>query len=193
MSTISPSQTGPLFLADHPALDFINTVMMQDGQPQDYLQSDDDVRRWLEQANLAVKTTDQPAKPGALLKEALALREIIRKMVAQKKAGENVKPEAINRYLAAAQSAQQLIVKENGTLHLTRQFSGKTPVEMLAPLAEQAALLMADPQFTLVKACEHPECSLWFYDRTKAHRRRWCSMAVCGNRAKVARFREQKR
>ncbi|MDX3854896.1 CGNR zinc finger domain-containing protein [Streptomyces sp. AK02-01A] len=28
---------------------------------------------------------------------------------------------------------------------------------------------------------------LWFYDRTKSHRRRWwwCSMETCGNRTKV--------
>jgi predicted RNA-binding Zn ribbon-like protein len=34
---------------------------------------------------------------------------------------------------------------------------------------------------------------LWFFDRTKSHRRRWCSMAVCGNRHKAARFRASRR
>jgi len=55
------------------------------------------------------------------------------------------------------------------------------------------ALMLADEHFALTRKCEHPECTLWFYDRTKAHRRRWCSMALCGNRAKVARFRQQQK
>jgi predicted RNA-binding Zn ribbon-like protein len=42
-----------------------------------------------------------------------------------------------------------------------------------------------------VRRCEGVDCVLWFYDRTKAHRRRWCSMEGCGNRAKVARFRSR--
>jgi len=37
-----------------------------------------------------------------------------------------------------------------------------------------------------VKACQNPQCVLLFYDTTKNHARRWCSMAACGNRAKVA-------
>ncbi|WP_246856811.1 CGNR zinc finger domain-containing protein [Brenneria corticis] len=64
---------------------------------------------------------------------------------------------------------------------------------MLGPIAELAASLISEKSFELVRKCEHPECSLWFYDRTKAHRRRWCSMALCGNRAKVARFRRQQK
>ena len=39
---------------------------------------------------------------------------------------------------------------------------------------------------SLVKACQNPQCVLFFYDTTKNHARRWCSMAACGNRAKVA-------
>lgn len=193
MSLSTPSHSAPWFLADHPALDFINTVMMQDGQAQECLHTNEDVVHWLAQAGLDAETTGNAAKPGALLKEALLLREAIRQAVAQRKAGNAIETAAINRCLAAARVHQQLFPDEAGALQLTRRFTAKNPVEMLAPLAEQAALLLADPHFSLVKACEHPDCTLWFYDRTKAHRRRWCSMALCGNRAKVARFREQKK
>ena len=43
--------------------------------------------------------------------------------------------------------------------------------------------------FDLVRLCEGKACVLWFYDRTKGHRRRWCTSTGCGNRAKVAAFR----
>ena len=67
------------------------------------------------------------------------------------------------------------------------------PEGVLAPLAEAAADLLANADFDLVRHCEGVDCVLWFYDRTKAHRRRWCSMQVCGNRNKVAGFRARRR
>ena len=63
--------------------------------------------------------------------------------------------------------------------------------QLLAPLAEAAAHLLATADFTLVRKCEDHACTLWFLDRTKSHRRRWCSMALCGNRNKVAAFRQR--
>jgi predicted RNA-binding Zn ribbon-like protein len=45
--------------------------------------------------------------------------------------------------------------------------------------------------FNLVRKCEDSDCVLWFVDKTKAHRRRWCSMPLCGNRNKVASFRQR--
>ncbi len=52
--------------------------------------------------------------------------------------------------------------------------------------------LLVEGDFELVRNCEHPDCILWFYDRTRSHKRRWCSMATCGNRYKAARFRERR-
>jgi predicted RNA-binding Zn ribbon-like protein len=39
------------------------------------------------------------------------------------------------------------------------------------------------------RICGDPTCSLVFYDRSRNHSGRWCSMAVCGNRNKVRAFR----
>ena len=48
-------------------------------------------------------------------------------------------------------------------------------------------------QPALIKRCAGTDCSLWFVDRTKAHGRMFCSAAACGNRAKVAAFRQRQR
>jgi predicted RNA-binding Zn ribbon-like protein len=48
---------------------------------------------------------------------------------------------------------------------------------------------MCHADFRLIRACEGSACTILFLDRTKAHARRWCSMAICGNRAKVAAYR----
>jgi predicted RNA-binding Zn ribbon-like protein len=63
------------------------------------------------------------------------------------------------------------------------------PTELLHPIAAAAADLICHQDFRLIRACEGPACMLLFLDRTKAHARRWCSMAVCGNRAKAAAHR----
>jgi predicted RNA-binding Zn ribbon-like protein len=64
---------------------------------------------------------------------------------------------------------------------------------LLVPVAEAMAELLETGDYQLVRRCENPNCTLLFYDRTKSHRRRWCSMAICGNRMKVAAFRARQR
>lgn len=192
MSTLSFPQAA-LFLADHRALDFLNTVALVDGQPCDFWHSDEDVGAWLVAAGFTAgeKATDR--LPGELLKEARALREMIRMLVAQKKAGEAVDAQPLNQFLAAVSSIKKLVADEQGGLDVETCYTGSTAARLLGPVAELAAGLIARAPFELVRQCEHPECTLWFYDRTKSHRRRWCSMALCGNRAKVARFRQQQK
>jgi predicted RNA-binding Zn ribbon-like protein len=62
---------------------------------------------------------------------------------------------------------------------------------LLVPPAHAAADLLAHGDPALVRNCAGPACTLRFYDRTKAHQRRWCSMAVCANRAKARAHRER--
>jgi predicted RNA-binding Zn ribbon-like protein len=182
---------GPWFLADHPALDFINTEAIVEGQPHDFWQTDQDVEAWLQQAGLEADGPTPPYEPGALLQAARQLRQIIRDNVQQHKAGEGVDIQALNAWLGEATSSLQL-TGEPGALQLRRVYAGESVMQRLGQVAERAAMLLTQEDFSRVRACEHPACTLWFYDRTKAHRRRWCSMALCGNRAKVARFRAVK-
>jgi predicted RNA-binding Zn ribbon-like protein len=60
---------------------------------------------------------------------------------------------------------------------------------VLAPVAEEMARLLIEEDLSLVRQCGGDDCTIVFLDRTKAHKRRSCSMAACGNRAKVAAFR----
>jgi predicted RNA-binding Zn ribbon-like protein len=65
--------------------------------------------------------------------------------------------------------------------------------ELLAIIAAQIAVLIAHEDSRLVKHCAGAACTLRFLDRTKPHRRMFCSAAACGNRAKVAAFRNRQR
>ena len=59
---------------------------------------------------------------------------------------------------------------------------------LLAAVARSAAEIIAEGSSAPLRICSNPACGLFFYDTSRTHRRRWCSMARCGNRHKVATF-----
>jgi predicted RNA-binding Zn ribbon-like protein len=58
----------------------------------------------------------------------------------------------------------------------------------LWPIARSAAELLASEELQYVRACASKTCEWLFLDVSKNHRRRWCDMTTCGNRAKFRRF-----
>jgi predicted RNA-binding Zn ribbon-like protein len=188
-SAASSPSLEPFVLADHPVLDMLNTLAAMDGAPVEFWRSDEDVQAWLDRTGWAVPKV-RFAK-GELLQAALTLRETVRGLVERRKAGGQGSPDVLNRFLATP-SYQQLDWPASGEPRLENVWATATAEQYLAPLAEAAAKLLVEGDFNLVRECEHPDCVLWFYDRTKSHRRRWCSMALCGNRHKVAEFRKRK-
>ena len=67
------------------------------------------------------------------------------------------------------------------------------PDKLLLPLAQAIGKFICRNDFKNVKPCKGHKCILWFLDISHNHTRNWCSMAVCGNRAKAAAFRERKK
>ncbi|HEY1996991.1 CGNR zinc finger domain-containing protein [Paraburkholderia sp.] len=182
-----------LMLADDPALDFMNTVAQGADGPHEYLQKNKDVVDWLKAMGY-LETGDQPScKREVLADTAQALREVIRRLVMQRKSGKKVDINALNAYLMRGRYRVELVRRPDGTLEVRHEHEKDTPEQLLMQVAEAAAELLATGDFDLVRKCEAEDCVLWFYDRTKAHRRRWCSMALCGNRHKVAKFRERQK
>ncbi|GGY41172.1 CGNR zinc finger domain-containing protein [Pseudoduganella albidiflava] len=186
--TVDPA--GPPLLADHLALDLLNTEARADGAAVEFWHTGDDVLRWLARQGI-VPAPGAPVDPAALLAQARALRALARELVGRHKEGKPADAGALNAYLHAYLSAPHLARDREGRLVLGRVPRGDTIAALLGPVAEAVAQLLADGDFALVRQCEHPDCVLWFYDRTKAHKRRWCSMALCGNRHKAAQFRKK--
>ena len=182
-----------LLLAGHPALDFLNTRMRVNRELVDFLQSDEDVLRWLEQAALPVAKIRPYTAPISLVDAARTLRENIRSLVEKRKAGQRGDPSVLNGFLAEAKSHPRLVWNKPRSLTIERVRRQDTPAGILAPVAEAAADLLATYDFTLVKRCEDETCVLWFSDQTKSHHRRWCSTVLCGNRHKVAAYRKRRR
>ncbi len=178
-------------VGDHAALEMLNTVLSVDGELVDSWQSDGDVQRWLVRMGLPGDVEGAARRPLALLRAGRSLREAIRELVEKRKAGKRAETWVINEFLKKSESRLELVSKKDGSYALERRWMTATAEQALAPLAEAAAELLAKGDFKLVRRCEGEQCVLWFYDRTKSHHRRWCSMAVCGNRHKVAAFRKR--
>jgi predicted RNA-binding Zn ribbon-like protein len=177
------------FVGDDLAINFINTRRIVEGQLTDTLQSDSDVKAWIMRLEVPVAKGLLPFGNGVLLKGARQLREIALAAVQNRKSGKKPSLVALNRFLADAPSHAVLTTDDERTIRVTRVYGKETVEAFLAPVAEAVGDLLANGDFNLVRHCEGNACVMWFYDRTKGHRRRWCTSTGCGNRAKVAAFR----
>lgn len=190
---VSAAPQAPL-LGDHLAMDLINTQARSHGQLHDFWMTGDDVLQWLARCGITPAPDAGQVDLAALLAQARALRALAQQLIMRRKDGKDGKEgdiDGLNRYLQAYLSAPQLERAADGQLVLSRRARANALACLLGPVAEAVAQLLAEGDFTLVKQCEHPDCILWFVDRTKAHKRRWCSMALCGNRYKAAQFRKK--
>ena len=201
-----PDRPSPFFIGDHLALDFLNSIASPRDVPVEWLRDGWDLVDWLEQANVIAldvvarfrASKDQRAL-DAVAAKAREFRDWLRGFVTRHM-GKPLTPGAakalgpLNELLAG--DASYPVVEAAGgeqALRLRRVRRWESPDELLHPVAEAAADLVCSVDFRLIRACEGSVCSLLFLDRTKAHGRRWCSMAVCGNRAKAAAHRARKR
>ena len=75
----------------------------------------------------------------------------------------------------------------------TLEPEGEAVVAAFARLVAIAFLASFDGRFEHLKLCAAEDCRAVFYDRSKNHSGRWCSMEVCGNRAKVRAWRERQK
>jgi predicted RNA-binding Zn ribbon-like protein len=178
------------WLGGRPALDFVNSRRERWRRGVDCLVSDDDVVKWLAAAGLLV--TSVPL-PRGLLAEARELREAIDAGVRAIVAGRPMPREEIrliDAWLVLAGTQPTLTVDADGRPHLGERAATDSARRALGLIALDAARMLGDErERRRVRICAADSCSARFYDRSPAARRRWCSMALCGNAAKARRHR----
>jgi predicted RNA-binding Zn ribbon-like protein len=191
-----------MFVADSVGLDFLNSIATPVDVPVDWIDDGLGLLTWLREARLVpgevleeFRRSAMPGELDAVAAQARALREWFRSFV-QERMGAPLSSrhltalEPLNRLLARDQSYLKIVARrgEDGDparkIVLAPERRWSSPESLLQPIGEVLARLVSEEDFTQVKACEGANCTLLFADHTKGHRRRWCSMAVCGNRAK---------
>jgi predicted RNA-binding Zn ribbon-like protein len=193
----------PLFIGNHPAIDFLNTTFAPEGQPVETIGDGRAFLEWMAAAGLlqapAASRLRRRLGTGAMdaaAAEARKVREWARawldrwRMAPRRDYRQEIG--TLNRLLGGAVLNRE-VVADDGGFKVIEQTRLDDTDALLALVAAQIADLITTEQPSLVKRCEGPGCTLWFLDRTKAHARRFCSAAGCGNRAKVAAFRERQR
>lgn len=212
MADVRPA---PFFIGDDLALDFLNSVATPREQQIEWLGDGSDFVAWLKQAGAVPANVLAHLKPNtafraldAVASQARELREWFRTFVADH-AGAPLGPAALrelaplNQLLGRDESYRQIALVapnvpdeadggENRALRWQHNRRWRTPEMLLLPIADAIGDLVCRKDFTLVRKCEGPSCTLWFHDVSKRHARRWCTMAVCGNRAKAAAHRARR-
>ncbi len=192
---------GFLFLGNNAILDFLNTRPVQDGEGLELLPNFDAVLRWFQAAGLLTpwevpglkRRWRRSRKAQQAHKQMLDFRERLRNAVLSWEAGQPVHPamiEEINRLMVEHPMLTRL--RSTGGASMTELFfDTKEPGDLFAPLAHGSATLFAKVDRTRLRMCRH--CILHFLDTSKKGTRQWCSMQLCGNRAKVAAYAARKK
>lgn len=207
--TTANERMDAMFVGEHPALDFLNSVAAPKGTLIDWLETEADLVEWLERSGLCeadelvrIRNGARAGEFSVALKEIHDFRDALRDFI-QVAAGQEELPLAhpviarINEilrggHLTAQIKAAQAEDGQTTALVLTKKFELGSPRDLLTSIAEASAKLICEADFTHVRNCEGPTCTLYFLDISKNHKRRWCSMKVCGNRAKAAAHRKAK-
>jgi predicted RNA-binding Zn ribbon-like protein len=188
------------FIGGQPAIDFLNTYY-QNGV--ETLASGRDLLNWMVGAGLideaesvrvmrrvGARVLDETAAEARRVREWL--REWLTRWRQAPTADYSEELAALNRLMARDAPRSEVVTTDDG-LKIVERWHLSSADSILALIASHVATLITQESPELLKACAGPDCTLWFIDRTKAHRRVFCSPATCGNRAKVAAFRQRQR
>jgi predicted RNA-binding Zn ribbon-like protein len=175
------------FVAGHRALDFLCTLGNRHLRPIERLREPADLDRWLGAAGLSVSQRASQLD----LEDARQLREAVNG-VTRATLAEHVPDERDLRLLNEWARRPPLAPQVEAGLEPC--WVGEHPVPAaLALVAREAVELLSSSERSLIRECAAaPQCSLLYLDRSRAHRRRWCEMEVCGSRAKMASYRRRR-
>lgn len=203
-----------MFISGSPGIDFLNSVAIPADAVVEWIGNGKDFLDWLRQAGLLtakdisiIHSNFSTAELDRIAHRARELREWFRDFVKTHR-GKVLSPRVLSKLgplneLLGLDQVFWSIVPESDSdrdtggspsplnFSLRRQRRWRTPESILAPVAEELARVICSLNFKYIKGCEGKKCVLLFYDDTRRHKRRWCSMAICGNRAKQQAFRKR--
>lgn len=196
-------------------LDFTNTLGGRgSAATEEYLQNHDALVRWARHAGalpaeraarLRRVAEYGPEEAREVLRRALALREALFAVFAAAARGEAAPARdlaLVNRELGEAMRRARLLPEGVGGYRWEwpeddsagAGGSAKGTLEsVLWPIVRSAADLLTAPELAQVRVCPGVNCGWLFLDTSKNHRRQWCSMEGCGNRAKARRHYARQR
>jgi predicted RNA-binding Zn ribbon-like protein len=162
--------------------DLINTADLEAGR--DRLRSADQLDAFCMDHGIG-EVGAAPADVEAARELREALREACRAH-----AGDAAPDQALRRHFA--RSPLLLAVDRDGAVY-AQPAGGLTGAQLLAAHVAAAILAgTADGTWRRLKTCASEPCRWAYYDHSPSGRGRWCSMSVCGARAKMRAYRARR-
>jgi predicted RNA-binding Zn ribbon-like protein len=194
----SPNLTTSLLLVGgRLAIDFAN-IPSYPGSPAEhlsweelivFLQASQIVSAERGSSLLALSGSD-PDAAQSLLSRSIRLRDALRKSfgaIVRKEPIAREWTEPINQILRITEGHDEIVLEETSWKMEFKAREGGLDW-LLAAIARSAAEVIVEGAQARLRICANTACCLFFSDKSRTHRRRWCSMAICGNRHKVASF-----
>jgi predicted RNA-binding Zn ribbon-like protein len=190
-------------------LDYVNTIGWRAGvdadDQEEALRTYGDLVAWARHASalavdeaerLRAESTRRPIEAAAALTQAIALRETLYRLfmaVLRGQAAGSDELAAFNESLART-LAQARIASDAGGYTWTWSGEGDELDRMLWPVVRSTAeMLTSATELGQIRVCAGERCDWLFLDTSRNHRRRWCRMDACGNRAKARRHYQRQR
>jgi predicted RNA-binding Zn ribbon-like protein len=181
------------FVAGNLALDFVNTVAYRADpeKTKDHLQRAEDVQRWATQAQLRDRTAINSGPLGtAALRRIRAVREQLFAVFHAIAQNDPIPVDTLAQLGNALHDccAKRCLSIKGAEVRWTWQPGAQCADYLLYPVLTAATDLLTSASRDLVRQCEDAGCGWLFLDRSNARKRRWCSMADCGNRNKARKY-----
>jgi predicted RNA-binding Zn ribbon-like protein len=141
-------------------------------------------------SNLLALSGTEPDAAQSLLSRSMRLRDALREAFGALVRREEIArewAEPINQILRITEGHDELVLNATSWKMEFQAREGGLDW-LLAAIARSAAEIIVEGAQARLRMCSNPACGLFFSDNSRTHRRRWCSMAICGNRHKVASF-----
>ncbi|MFC9387592.1 CGNR zinc finger domain-containing protein [Streptomyces venezuelae] len=169
--------TDPRPLTGEPvSLDLLNTRWNEEGVRQDLLTGVEGLAVWLAANGLAERFTAD----AATLRHTLTARDALAALVDNP--GDPAATARVDAVLGHGRIRATLTAEGPGE---RPEFADAAWGPGWTAARDYLDLLRGAPD--RIRACAHEACILHFFDTSRNGTRRWCSMAICGNRAKASR------
>lgn len=192
-----------VFVGERLWLDFVNTDDARGGERVDGLSDFEGLVRWMEAAHvvdaercqaLLRRGEAQPSGATAALVEARRVRAALRALAERGRTdlgdrAREVAIDEINRVLSRSVGTRRVEALPGGGFVRSFVPVGDAFGGLVIPIVESTVDTLVRGELFRIRRCADPRCPRFFLDESRSQTRRWCSMRVCGNRAKVRRFR----
>lgn len=174
-------------------INLVNTTYISHKQEIDILANASSALQWLKENNLLRESDElyleQKESLDSLIVELQSLRTLCNIILSDITQSGQLSLETTNRIKKAIEKLQinPTINAKSDKLKMT--FEGKTVEDhVMYNMMDSMMHTFENTSLERIRKCNHEECKLYFVDTSKAGKRRWCSMELCGNRKKAAEF-----